>query len=90
MAKLKLPETEILDDEPFANDKLDRREPIETLTNLIDNIDSPFILSVDAPWGSVVGAAPTGVVRNLVPARYARRYCMPRTVSANLSVTPDA
>ena len=52
MAKLKLPEMEILDDEPFANDKLDRREPIETLTNLIDNIDSPFILSVDAPWGS--------------------------------------
>ena len=39
---------------------------------------------------SAVGTAPPGVVRNSVLARHARRYCMPRTVSVNLSVTPDA
>ncbi|MCY4578225.1 MAG: P-loop NTPase fold protein [Chloroflexi bacterium] len=43
---------EVLEHEPFANDKLGRKEPIETLTNVINNIGSPFILSVDAPWGS--------------------------------------
>ena len=38
--------------DPFANDSLDRREPIETLTRTIGNIAGPCIIGVDAPWGA--------------------------------------
>ena len=45
-------EMEIDYDDPFANDRLDRKPPIQTLTNLLGNIDSPCILCIDAPWGT--------------------------------------
>lgn len=45
-------EIEIDYEDPFANDRLDRKPPIQTLTNLLGNIDSPCILSIDAPWGT--------------------------------------
>ena len=38
--------------DPFANDSLDRREAIETLTRTIGNIAGPCIIGVDAPWGA--------------------------------------
>ena len=43
---------EICCQDPFANDQLDRKEPIETLTSFLENVQSPCILSVDAPWGA--------------------------------------
>ena len=42
---------EVPEQNPFAEDLLDRREAVETLTNIVRNIDGPCILSVDAPWG---------------------------------------
>ncbi len=38
--------------DPFANDSLDRREAIETLTRTLSNIEGPCIIGVDAPWGA--------------------------------------
>ena len=42
---------EIPKDDPFANDLLDRKTPIEALTNVISNIEGPCVMAVDAPWG---------------------------------------
>ena len=43
---------EIPEQNPFANDLLDRKEAVVTLTNIVRNIDGPCILSIDAPWGA--------------------------------------
>ena len=43
---------EVPEQNPFANDLLDRREAVVTLTNIVRNIDGPCILSIDAPWGA--------------------------------------
>lgn len=45
-------EIEIPADQPFKNDKLNRREPIAALTNIICSISGPCVMAVDAPWGS--------------------------------------
>ncbi|MCY4421276.1 MAG: P-loop NTPase fold protein [Gammaproteobacteria bacterium] len=45
-------EIEIPDDDPFANDLLDRRQSVEVLTRLIDSIEGPCVLAVDAAWGA--------------------------------------
>ena len=37
--------------DPFANDLLKRQESIETLTTLLDNIEGPCVIAVDASWG---------------------------------------
>jgi len=42
---------EIDPSDPFANDCLDRRPRIETLSRLVQSITQPFVLSVEAPWG---------------------------------------
>ena len=44
--KLDVPETD-----PFANDKLDRKEPAEILTRLIHSFDGPCVIAIDAGWG---------------------------------------
>ena len=38
--------------DPFENDLLGRREPVEILTNLFDSIEGPCVLAVDASWGN--------------------------------------
>ena len=43
---------DISEQKPFENDLLEREKPIETLTNVLSNVDSPCILSIDAPWGA--------------------------------------
>ena len=43
---------EVLRDDPFKNDLLDRKESIEVLTNIVRSIDGPCTLAVDAPWGA--------------------------------------
>lgn len=46
------PPFEITDrDKPFANDTMERRQPIEALTRLVGNIEGPCVLAVDAQWG---------------------------------------
>jgi len=49
---IKKPEFEIDPENPFAADKLKRRESAEILTQLLSFIDGPFVLSVDSPWGT--------------------------------------
>ena len=45
-------EIDIPPDDPFRNDLLNRKEPAEILTQLIDGIDGPCVLAVDAAWGA--------------------------------------
>ena len=45
-------EVVVPDDEPFQNDLLDRKESAELLTQLVDGIDGPCVLIIDAPWGA--------------------------------------
>ena len=47
----KLTEIEVTAEAPFANDTLERKQPIEKLTNLVESTEQPFVLSVEAPWG---------------------------------------
>jgi hypothetical protein len=37
---------------PFDNDLLDREEEIKNLTNIIQNVEAPLVLAVNAPWGT--------------------------------------
>ena len=36
---------------PFANDKLGRKEPAEILTGLVYSFDGPCVIAIDAAWG---------------------------------------
>ena len=45
-------EVEIPCSAPFQNDLLDRKKPAEVLTQLVDGIDGPCVLTIDAPWGA--------------------------------------
>lgn len=42
---------EIPSDNPFANDKLERKKIIENLTRLVESTNQPFVISIEAPWG---------------------------------------
>ena len=42
---------EIPSDNPFANDRLERKKIIENLTYLVKSTTQPFVISVEAPWG---------------------------------------
>lgn len=37
---------------PFVNDKLNRKDQVEAVTNLLHNVDGSCVLAVDAPWGA--------------------------------------
>jgi len=43
---------EIPDDDPFSNDKLDRKEYVETLSNFVSKLNGPFVLAINSPWGT--------------------------------------
>lgn len=45
-------EIEVLEDDPFKNDLLGRREPAEVLTHIVGSIDGPCVLAIDAAWGT--------------------------------------
>ena len=45
-------EIEVPTGDPFKNDLLERKVPAEVLTSLIDSIDGPCALAVDAAWGN--------------------------------------
>lgn len=42
---------EIPTDNPFANDKLERKIVADNLTRLVESTNQPFVISVEAPWG---------------------------------------
>lgn len=42
---------EIPADNPFANDKLERKVVADNLTRLVESTNQPFVISVEAPWG---------------------------------------
>ena len=50
--KYRLPDLEVLSDNPFHNDALDRRPLVEFLASLIGRLEGPFVLALDSPWGS--------------------------------------
>jgi hypothetical protein len=42
----------IVDSEnPFKNDRLNRQPHVDNFSTLLENISSPIVLSVNAPWG---------------------------------------
>ena len=45
-------EIKVPKDNPFINDRLDRKKSVEALTHLLNNFDSPCVLAVDAMWGN--------------------------------------
>ncbi len=42
---------EVCLDEPFRNDRLERREAAEALAKMVQAIDGPCVIAVDAEWG---------------------------------------
>ena len=45
-------EVEIPCSDPFQNDLLDRKKSAESLTQLVDSIEGPCVVTIDAPWGA--------------------------------------
>ena len=50
-ARLKLGESEVSAVSPWHDDTLERAEVAARLTNLIQGIDQPFVMSIDGYWG---------------------------------------
>ena len=50
--RIQLPEVSVPRDDPFKNDLLGRRQPIEVLTRLVGSLEGPCVLAIDAPWGT--------------------------------------
>ncbi|TYB31563.1 MAG: hypothetical protein FXF47_02925 [Candidatus Mcinerneyibacterium aminivorans] len=40
------------EDQIFKNDKLKRKEEIEILTNFVQNVETPFVITVNSQWGN--------------------------------------
>ena len=49
--RIQPPVLRISDDDPFANDLLERKESAEVLTRIVSRIEGPCVLALDAPWG---------------------------------------
>ena len=43
---------EVPEKDPFQNDRLERKEPANALTQVIGSIDGPCVLALDAGWGN--------------------------------------
>lgn len=50
--KIKPDDIEIPRDNPFLHDLLERKQPIQALTNLLRNLETPYTMSIDASWGN--------------------------------------
>ena len=50
--RVKPREIDVPESDPFENDLLGRKEPVEILTQLIGSLEGPVVLSVDAAWGN--------------------------------------
>jgi predicted AAA+ superfamily ATPase len=49
---IKTPELEISPENPFLNDTLGREENAKILYQFVKEIKEPYVIAVDAPWGS--------------------------------------
>jgi molybdopterin-guanine dinucleotide biosynthesis protein len=59
--KFRIGEIEVQEDAPFKNDALKRQPVVEFLRDLIKQLEGPFVLALDSPWGT----GKTTVVRML-------------------------
>ena len=50
--KIKPVDIEIPECDPFKHDLLDRERTATTLTNLLQNLEPPYTMSIDASWGN--------------------------------------
>ena len=50
--RIQPPEIQIPDDDPFANDLLDRKKQADILTRVVQTIEGPCAIAVDAAWGA--------------------------------------
>lgn len=48
----RVPELEVSEETPFANDALGRRDVVEFLAGFIGDAGGPFVLALNSPWGS--------------------------------------
>lgn len=42
---------EVPENDPFANDRLDRRDQAQAIAAILTKVEGPFVVTVDAPWG---------------------------------------
>jgi hypothetical protein len=49
---LKHPALEIPENDPFKNDAMKRKELCNALCNIVNKIDGPLVISINAPWGT--------------------------------------
>lgn len=50
--KFRLPELDVPLGDPFVNDALERKPVVNLLVSLLDRFNGPFVLALDAPWGT--------------------------------------
>jgi hypothetical protein len=50
--RYKAPELEVNPSDPFAADRLRRREIGEVLSRFLGTLSEPFVIAIDAPWGA--------------------------------------
>ena len=50
--EFKLEPLEVPLDNPFKFDALNRKASVEALTNLLNSLKGPFVLTLDSPWGT--------------------------------------
>ncbi len=50
--KFRLAEIDIPEDQPFKNDALQRKDAVEFIDGLIKQLEGPFVLALDSPWGT--------------------------------------
>jgi predicted KAP-like P-loop ATPase len=50
--QFKLSPIEVPPDDPFRFDCLERRISVEAIFSLLDNLNGPFVLAIDSPWGT--------------------------------------
>lgn len=50
--KFRLEEIEVPEDEPFKFDALKRQPVVEFVRDLIKQLEGPFVLALDSPWGT--------------------------------------
>ena len=50
--RVRAAEVDVPDDDPFRNDLLGRKESAKVLTQLVDGIEGPCVMAIDAPWGA--------------------------------------
>ena len=49
---IKVPPIDIPAENPFQNDVLERKQAVEAVANLLEEVAGPFVLAIDSPWGT--------------------------------------